>query len=295
MTELCAQPIDRRLLPFHDAHQLFELCACPQRSHPRGDSRSEQDDRNQEPEKQEVHRPSGDMRLMRGKRSHLTSLAPGDLIVLPAVQDRGDSPRVVIGVAGGSGSGKTTVVGRIIESIGDEQVTVLEHDRYYRDRGELRLEERATLNYDHPDSLETDLLVRHLHELRAGRPVEVPTYDFARHARQPTTATALPRRAIIVEGILIFADAALRSLMDVKVFVDADDDTRFIRRLQRDIAERGRTLPSVIEQYLGTVKPMHLEFVEPSKRYADIIVPVGGHNAVAIDMLLTLIRSLTSR
>lgn len=202
---------------------------------------------------------------------------------------------LVIGVAGGSGSGKTTVVRRIIESIGDGQVTVLEHDRYYRDRNDLRLEERAALNYDHPDSLETDLLVRHLDELRAGRPVEVPEYDFARHARQSATSTALPRRTIIVEGILIFADAALRSLMDVKVFVDADDDTRFIRRLQRDIADRGRTVSSVIEQYLGTVKPMHLEFVEPSKRYADVIIPLGGHNAVAIDMLLTLIRSLATR
>ena len=206
-----------------------------------------------------------------------------------------EAPRLVIGVAGGSGSGKTTVVRRIIESLGDEQVTVLEHDRYYRDRNDLRLEERAALNYDHPDSLETELLVRHVNELRAGRPVDVPQYDFARYARQSATSTATPRRAIIVEGILIFADAALRSLMDVKVFVDADDDTRFIRRLQRDIAERGRTVSSVIEQYLGTVKPMHLEFVEPSKRYADIIIPLGGHNTVAIDMLLTLIRSMASR
>jgi uridine kinase len=202
---------------------------------------------------------------------------------------------LVIGVAGGSGSGKTTVVRRIIESIGDDQVTILEHDRYYRDRNDLRLEERAALNYDHPDSLETDLLVRHLHELRAGRPVQVPQYDFARHARQADMVNALPRKAIIVEGILIFADASLRALMDIKVFVDADADTRFIRRLQRDISERGRTVPSVIDQYLGSVKPMHLEFVEPSKRYADIIVPVGGHNTVAIDMLLTLIRSLASR
>lgn len=168
---------------------------------------------------------------------------------------KGSTP-IVISVAGGSGSGKTTVVRRIVESLGDDQVTVLEHDRYYRDRNDVRLEERAALNYDHPDSLETDLLV---------------------------------------EGILIFTDAALRKLMDVKVFVDADDDTRFIRRLQRDLAERGRTVPSVIEQYLGTVKPMHLDFVEPSKRYADIIIPLGGHNTIAIDMLLTLIRSLASR
>lgn len=201
----------------------------------------------------------------------------------------------VIGVAGGSGSGKTTVVRRIIESIGDDQVTILEHDRYYRDRNDLRLEERAALNYDHPDSLETDLLVQHLHQLRAGQSVQVPEYDFARYARQSETATALPRKAIIVEGILIFADAPLRGLMDVKVFVDADADTRFIRRLQRDITERGRTVSSVIDQYLGTVKPMHLEFVEPSKRYADIIIPVGGHNTVAIDILLTLIRGLAAR
>jgi uridine kinase len=202
---------------------------------------------------------------------------------------------LVIGVAGGSGSGKTTVVRRIVESLGDEQVTVLEHDRYYRDRNDLRLEERAALNYDHPDSLETDLLVRHLNELREGRNVEIPVYDFARHARQAATLTAVARRAIIVEGILIFSDPDLRKLMDVKVFVDADDDTRFIRRLQRDLSERGRTVTSVIEQYLGTVKPMHLEFVEPSKRYADIIIPLGGHNTVAIDMLLGLIRSLASR
>ena len=202
---------------------------------------------------------------------------------------------LVVGVAGGSGSGKTTVVRRIVDSIGDSHVTVIEHDRYYRDRSDLRLEERAALNYDHPDSLETDLLVRHVLELRAGRAVDIPVYDFARFARQPATETLQPRRAIIVEGILIFTDAELRKLMDVKVFVDTDDDTRFIRRLQRDISERGRTVQSVIEQYLGSVKPMHLEFVEPSKRYADVIIPQGGHNAVAIDMLLTLIRSLAGR
>jgi uridine kinase len=202
---------------------------------------------------------------------------------------------VVIGVAGGSGSGKTTVVRRIVDSMGDDKVIVLEHDRYYHDHPELRLEERAALNYDHPDSLETDLMVRHVNELRAGRPVELPAYDFARHARRQATDTAPSRQIIIIEGILIFADAHLRDLMDVKVFVDTDDDTRFIRRLQRDVAERGRTMESVIEQYMNTVKPMHLEFVEPSKRYADIIIPRGGHNAVAIDMLLTLIRSLATR
>ncbi|HOC16972.1 MAG TPA: uridine kinase [Vicinamibacterales bacterium] len=199
---------------------------------------------------------------------------------------------VVIGVAGGSGSGKTTVVRRIVDSIGQEHVAVLEHDRYYRDHPELRLEERAALNYDHPDSLETDLLVRHIEELKAGRPIELPEYDFTRHARRASSQSAQPGRIIIVEGILIFADAALRGLMDVKVFVDTDDDARFIRRLQRDVAERGRTMASVVEQYLATVKPMYLEFVEPTKRYADIIIPRGGHNEVAVSMLLTMIRSL---
>jgi uridine kinase len=202
-------------------------------------------------------------------------------------------PPVVIGVAGGSGSGKTTVVRRIVETLGDGRVAVLEHDRYYRDRNDLRLEERASLNYDHPDSLETDLMVRHVLALRNGESIDAPRYDFTRHARMPASQTIAPAHALIVEGILLYTDSELRKLMDVKVFVDTDDDTRFIRRLQRDISERGRTVQSVIDQYLSTVKPMHLEFVEPSKRYADIIVPLGGHNAVAIDMLLTLIRGMT--
>jgi len=201
---------------------------------------------------------------------------------------------VVIGVGGGSGSGKTTVVRRIVESLGPNQVTVLEHDRYYRDRLDLRLEERAALNYDHPDSLETDLLVEHVRQLKAGHTVAAPLYDFALYARRTETEAVAPRKAIIVEGILIFTDRGLRDLMDVKVFVDADADTRFIRRLQRDVAERGRTMESVIEQYLGTVKPMHFDFVEPTKRYADIIIPIGGHNPVAIDMMLSLVRGLTA-
>ena len=203
-------------------------------------------------------------------------------------------PPIVIGVAGGSGSGKTTVVRRIVDSLGPEQVTVLDHDRYYRDRNDLRFEERAALNYDHPDALETDLMVRHLHDLRAGREVEVPSYDFSRHARLTTPEPVSPRRVIIVEGILVFVDQALRSLMDIKVFVDTDADTRFIRRLKRDVAERGRTMESVIDQYQTTVKPMHFEFVEPSKRYADIIIPLGGYNTVAVDLLLTLIRSVAA-
>jgi uridine kinase len=201
----------------------------------------------------------------------------------------------VIGVAGGSGSGKTTVVRRIVDSLGLDRVTLLQHDRYYRDRNDLRLEERAALNYDHPNSLETDLLVRHVQQLRGGNPVDVPQYDFTRHARLAETETFQPRRALIVEGILVFTDAALRDLMDIKVFVDTDSDTRFIRRLQRDVAERGRTMESVIDQYLSTVRPMHLEFVEPSKRYADVIIPLGGHNTVAVDLLLTMLRSVGRR
>ena len=201
-------------------------------------------------------------------------------------------PRLVVGVAGGSGSGKTTVVRRIVESLGPEEVTLLDHDRYYRDRNDLRLEERAALNYDHPDALETDLMVRHVLALKAGAPVQVPRYDFTRHARLPDTETFVPRRAVIVEGILIFTDPALRQLLDIKVFVDTDSDTRFIRRLVRDVSERGRTMESVIDQYQSSVKPMHLEFVEPSKRYADVLIPMGGHNTVAVDLLLTLLRSV---
>jgi uridine kinase len=197
-------------------------------------------------------------------------------------------------VAGGSGSGKTTVVRRIVDSLGSEHVTLLDHDRYYRDRNDLRLEERAALNYDHPDSLETDLLVRHVRELRAGREVQVPRYDFTRHARLPETETFQPRRALIVEGILVFTDAALRELMDIKVFVDTDSDTRFIRRLRRDVAERGRTAESILDQYLATVRPAHELFIEPSKRYADVIVPEGGLNRPALEVLLARVRELAN-
>ena len=178
-------------------------------------------------------------------------------------------PPFVIGVAGGSGSGKTTVVRRFSRRWATRPCRCSNTIATTAIRNDLRLEERAALNYDHPDSLETDLLVRHVNELRAGRSIEAPVYDFARHARKAETETVVAGRAIIIEGILIYTDPALRKLMDVKVFVDTDDDTRFIRRLQRDISERGRTVQSVIEQYLGTVKPMHLDFVEPSKRYAE--------------------------
>ena len=193
---------------------------------------------------------------------------------------------LVIGVAGGSGSGKTTIVKKIVETIGADRVTVLAHDRYYLDFSALKFEERTGRNFDHPDSLDTALLVEHLTELRAGRPAQVPIYDFTKHVRTKETETVRACAAIIVEGILVLADPALRAQMDIKVYVDTDDDVRFIRRLQRDMSERGRTLPSVIEQYLTTVKPMHLEFVETSKRYADIIVPEGGYNEVAIALLV---------
>jgi uridine kinase len=199
---------------------------------------------------------------------------------------------LVIAVAGGSGSGKTTVVREIIRNIGRSHVTVIHHDSYYRDVKHLPLEERVKINYDHPDSLETTLLIQHLHQLRRGESVEVPVYDFTAHARAEETERMEPRKVVIVDGLLILWDRDLRQMMDIKVFVDTDGDLRFIRRLSRDIQERGRTAESVIEQYITTVRPMHLEFVEPSKRYADIIIPQGGHNLVGVDMLLTKIRSV---
>jgi uridine kinase len=199
---------------------------------------------------------------------------------------------MIIGVAGGSGSGKTTVVREIVRHIGREQVTVIHHDSYYRDVQDLPLEQRVQINYDHPDSLETSLLIHHLHQLDAGESVAVPIYDFTAHLRATETERMEPRKVIIVDGLLILWDRELRELMDIKVFVDTDADLRFIRRLARDIEERGRSAESVIEQYLRTVRPMHLEFVEPSKRYADVIIPQGGHNRVGVDMLLTKIRSV---
>ena len=202
---------------------------------------------------------------------------------------------IIIGVAGGSGSGKTTVVQQIARNFSSEQVIVIQHDFYYRDQGHLSLKERASLNYDHPDVLETGLLVYHLQELTAGRPVEIPIYNFATHSRENATKTVYPRKVVIVEGILILVDEALRDMMDIKVFVDTDADIRFIRRLKRDVAERERTVQSVIQQYLDTVKPMHEEFVEPSKRYAHIIIPEGGYNQVAVDMLMTKISSIVSQ
>lgn len=199
---------------------------------------------------------------------------------------------VVIGVAGGSGSGKTTVVRAIVEALGPEDVTVIAHDAYYVDRSDVPPNRRLAINYDHPDALETALLVEHLEALRGGNPVEVPVYDFAAHIRCPETTTARPRPIIILDGILILAERRLRDLMDIKVFVETDADIRFIRRLLRDTRQRARTVESVVQQYLDTVQPMHLEFVEPSRRYAHLIIPEGGQNQVAVDMLITKIRAV---
>ena len=202
-----------------------------------------------------------------------------------------DATPVLIGVAGGSGSGKTTVVRRIIDAIGADDVVVLHHDSYYRDASHLPMEERVKINYDHPDSLETELLIDHLEALLAGRKAEVPVYDFARHVRRPETETVEPRPVIILDGILILWDSRLRELMDVKLFVDADADVRLGRRLRRDMEERERSPDSVLTQYMATVRPMHLEFVEPSKRYADVIIPRGGHNEVGVGVVVATIRS----
>ena len=199
---------------------------------------------------------------------------------------------IIIGVAGGSGSGKTTVVRKIVKSLGHDQVTVLHHDSYYRDASQLSLEERQQINYDHPDSLETELLVQHLEQIRAGSDVDVPVYDFTSHTRLAERELAPARKVIILDGLLILWDRRLRRLMDIKVYVDTDPDIRFIRRLTRDIVQRGRSAESVIRQYLDTVRPMHLDFVEPRKRYADLIVPEGGHNRVAVDMLITKVRAI---
>ena len=199
---------------------------------------------------------------------------------------------VVIGMAGGTGSGKTTVAREILKRAGTELISFIQHDAYYKDLSDLPLAQRAMQNFDHPDALDNDLLIRHLKELKASRAIQMPIYDFTTHTRTLETRRVEPHRVIILEGILIFADEALRRLMDVKIFVDTDPDIRFIRRLQRDIAERGRTMDSVIRQYMGTVRPMHPEFVDPTKRYADVIIPEGGFNEVAMEMVAARIRAL---
>lgn len=198
---------------------------------------------------------------------------------------------MIIGICGGTGSGKTTVARRILENVSDEQVVYLQQDSYYRNLGDMPLELRRQINFDHPDALDNDLFVNHLKALRAGEAIEMPVYDFTTHTRRNETVHIEPKPIIIVEGILVFVDAALIGLMDVKIFVDTADDLRFIRRLQRDVTERGRSVESVIRQYLDTVRPMHQQFVEPSKRHADVIIPEGGYNEVGIDLISGKIRA----
>ena len=198
----------------------------------------------------------------------------------------------VIEIAGGTGSGKTTVARAIVNRVGEERIGFLSHDAYYRDFVDLPKDILDGKNFDHPDSLETELLVRHLKALKQGMVVEMPVYDFKVHRRAAETRRVEPRKVILVDGILIYVEAELRKLFDVKIFVDTDSDVRLIRRIKRDIAERGRTLDSVVSQYEGTVRPMHLEFVEPSKRYADLIIPEGGENTVALEFLFARLNAI---
>ena len=199
---------------------------------------------------------------------------------------------VIIGIAGGTGSGKTTVARAIYDRVGRDRIEWISHDSYYRNFEALTPEEKHHINYDHPDSLETELLARHLDVLAKGAAVEVPIYDFTNHSRKDETQRVEPRRVIIVEGILVLAEPELRRRIDIKLFVDTPSDIRFMRRLVRDIKSRGRSMESVIEQYMTTVRPMHEEFVEPSKRYADLIIPEGGENLVAIDAIIARVERL---
>ncbi len=199
---------------------------------------------------------------------------------------------IVFGVAGGTGSGKTTVSRKILERVGQDRLAYVPHDAYYFDSADLTREQLDEINWDHPNSLDTELMIEHVKLLKAGQPADVPVYDFTRHRRSAEVRRVEPQPVILVEGILIFADPVLRQLFDVKLFVDTDADIRFIRRLKRDITERGRTTESVIQQYIRTVRPMHLEFVEPSRRYADVIIPEGGLNEVAMDMVVARLDSL---
>ncbi|HEX7842675.1 MAG TPA: uridine kinase [Kofleriaceae bacterium] len=192
----------------------------------------------------------------------------------------------VVGIAGGTGSGKTTVAHKLAGAMPTGRCVTIEHDAYYRDQGHLPPQERDAINYDHPAALESSLLASHLGELRAGRPVDVPIYDFATHTRSAETRTVSPARVIIVEGILVFTEPALRDHMDLKIFVDTDPDIRLMRRIRRDLEQRGRTFQSVRDQYYATVRPMHIEHVEPTKRWADLILPEGGDNRVALEILL---------
>ncbi len=198
---------------------------------------------------------------------------------------------MIIGICGGTGSGKTTVARRILENVSDESVTFLQQDSYYRNLGDMPLELRHQINFDHPDAFDNELFINHVKALRAGEAIDMPVYDFANHSRKNEKVHIDPKPILIIEGILIFVDAALRELMDVKIFVDTAGDLRFIRRLKRDVQDRGRSVESVIKQYLETVRPMHEQFVEPSKRFADVIIPEGGYNEVGIDLISGKIRA----
>ncbi len=207
-----------------------------------------------------------------------------------------DQPRsITIAIAGGSGSGKTTVARTILDRIGEENIAYLPHDSYYRDLSDLPQEQHAAINFDHPDALDTELFMEHIAALQRYESINVPIYDFSTDSRTEQVRVVQPQRIVLVEGILIFTDAKLREMFDVRIFVDTDDDVRFIRRLQRDVADRGRTPESVIDQWMSTVRPMHLEFVEPSKRYAHVIIPEGGMNSVAMEMVIARIEALRQK
>ncbi len=199
---------------------------------------------------------------------------------------------LLIGIAGGSASGKSLVTSTLIQNLGSSEVVMIEQDSYYRDFAGLSVEERGRLNFDHPDAFDRELLLDHIETLLRGQPIEKPVYDFTRHARRPETVRVEGHTVIVLEGILVLEDPALRRLMDIKVFIDTDADVRLIRRIRRDTVERGRSLESILGQYEQSVRPMHLQFIEPSKRYADIIIPEGGKNRVAIDLLVTKVRSM---
>ena len=202
------------------------------------------------------------------------------------------SRRILIGIAGGSGCGKTVVARTIVRELGSKRVVIIDQDSYYRDLEQIPFRDREARNFDHPDAFDSDLMRQHLRELLEGRPIEQPVYDYSQHRRTHETRRIFDHLVIVLEGILIFHDAELRALMDIKLFVDADSDVRLIRRLRRDLTERGRSVDSILRQYEESVRPMHLQFVEPSKRFADVIIPGGGHNKVAIDLVKTKIREL---
>lgn len=223
----------------------------------------------------------------------MTPLRPPDLDARPSWSAPGDRP-LVIGIAGGSGSGKTTIAEAMARELGPDRAVLILHDAYYRDQSDRPLEERAQQNYDHPEALETDLLVRHVRALLGGEAVEQPVYDFRTHTRLAETRRVQPRRVILIEGVLALADPALRELMDLKIFVDTDPDIRFMRRLRRDLNERGRSMDSVFQQYLATVRPMHIQFVEPSRAFADLVIP-EGYNTGAVGTVLAMVREFLRR